>query len=287
MMRIFLLLGFLLSVLSPSAAQAQSFDCHKARTADERMICQVPLLSELDEIMALFYKRLRRYTAKFDNAMGPQERLKREARDFLERRAACGGDVSCIEGVYRERIRELLRHWDVLMEEIILSESPQDEGHAGRPAAPAARALCRALGLERTRRHRRLCPQPLQYPEMVEGWALGEGRVACAMPCSVGAYNAGYLAWLVDAATGRVLRPLRFPTASRRGTLRQMDEVVSPTYDAATRTLRAFHRGRGLGDCGEKHRWRWNGDAFRLVAQQVKDSCDGNPRHGWRQLWPR
>ena len=99
-----------------NAAQAASFDCRKARTADEVAVCSDPLLSELDDIMADFYRRLRHYTQNFDNAMGLQAQLVDEARDFLRRRADCGGDRACLEQAYRTRIMELLRRWEAAME---------------------------------------------------------------------------------------------------------------------------------------------------------------------------
>ena len=97
-------------------AWAASFDCRKARTADEVAVCSDPLLSELDEIMADFYRRLRHYTQNFDNAMGLQAQLVDEARDFLRRRADCGDDRDCLEQAYRTRILELLRRWEAAME---------------------------------------------------------------------------------------------------------------------------------------------------------------------------
>jgi len=97
-------------------ATAQSFDCRRAVTPDEVAICSNPLLGELDEIMADFYRRLRHYTGNFDNAMGLQGQLVNEARDFLRRRAACGADEQCLEQAYRTRIRQLLQHWSRVME---------------------------------------------------------------------------------------------------------------------------------------------------------------------------
>ncbi len=115
--RAFVVFGVVMAVVaSAGAAQAASFDCCKARTADEVAVCADPLLSELDEIMADFYWRLRRYTRNFDNAMGLQAQLVDEARDFLRRRADCGGDPDCLEQAYRTRILELLRWWETAME---------------------------------------------------------------------------------------------------------------------------------------------------------------------------
>ena len=97
-------------------AAAQSFDCRRAVTPDEIAICSNPLLGELDEIMADFYRRLRHYTKNYDNAMGLQAQLRDEARTFLRLRATCGTDEQCLEQAYRARIHQLLQHWNRAME---------------------------------------------------------------------------------------------------------------------------------------------------------------------------
>ena len=95
---------------------ASSFECRKARAADEVAVRSDPLLSELDEIMADFYRRLRHYTQNFDNAMGLQAQLVDEARAFLRRRADCAANTACLEQAYRTRILELLQRWEAAME---------------------------------------------------------------------------------------------------------------------------------------------------------------------------
>ena len=272
-------LMFLLIVLFlPAAARAASFDCRKARTADERAVCATPLLSELDEIMALLHGRLRRYTQRFDNAMGLQGRLVGEARSFLKRRAACGGDAACIERAYRKRILELLERWRRAM----------DAGEGAADAAPqhSGGVSCKSLKLQSTRRFRERCSK-LEDPGMIARWELGGGLAACVLPCTPGPYNVGLVAWLMDGRTGRVLRPLRFPVLGRDGRLEQADEIVSASFDPGSGTASAFNRGRGLGDCGERYRWRWNGKAFELTEQRLKDTCDGKFKTGWRKVWPR
>jgi len=127
---LFLLLALLMPV---STAQAAGFDCRNARTADEVVVCANPLLSELDEIMTVFYQRLRHYTRNFDNAMGLQVRLRNEARAFLKRRAACGADAAYLYRAYRARIRGLLAHWQVAMED------EADAGEAGASHLPLRR----------------------------------------------------------------------------------------------------------------------------------------------------
>jgi hypothetical protein len=41
--------------------------------------------------------------------------------------------------------------------------------------------------------------------------------------------------------------------------------------------MRSFHKGRGVGDCGDIGEWRWNGKDFVLRIFWRKADCDGEP----------
>jgi uncharacterized protein len=97
-------LGALLitAALGADRANAQSFDCRKARYADERAICQQPGLGQLDQELASAYDRVMRKLPKeqrdaFDN----------NETAFVTARRRCGDHPACIEQSYRNRIREL------------------------------------------------------------------------------------------------------------------------------------------------------------------------------------
>ncbi len=94
-----------------TAAQAQSFDCRKARAPDEHAICADRYLAVKDEIIAMLYFRIWDYIENYDAAMGELSRLRREQREFLRRRRACGGNRECIDRVQRQRILELLERY--------------------------------------------------------------------------------------------------------------------------------------------------------------------------------
>ncbi len=66
-----------------------SFDCGKARTADEKAICADPVLADIDGIVARAFSA---YTPSFRGKA-------QVARDLLADRAACGGDRACIAAV--------------------------------------------------------------------------------------------------------------------------------------------------------------------------------------------
>ena len=79
-----------------------SYDCNRARTASERAVCAIPGLAALDRTMAALYVDALR------TADPAASQLLRETRDpFLGFRERCGSDASCIDRVYRGRIREI------------------------------------------------------------------------------------------------------------------------------------------------------------------------------------
>jgi uncharacterized protein len=88
--------------LVPFSAQAQSFNCNRASTPDEVLICQRPELSELDERMSGLYFRLRNSLVG-----GERRRLEADQSAWLRQRRACGRDGGCIARAYRSRIAEL------------------------------------------------------------------------------------------------------------------------------------------------------------------------------------
>jgi uncharacterized protein len=94
-------------------ASAASFDCARARTADEVTICRTPALSALDsEMGGLWYAY-----SRVPMLMGGNGNRGDEARGFLDRRRACGRNVGCLARAYRARIAALHRGLDASMAE--------------------------------------------------------------------------------------------------------------------------------------------------------------------------
>lgn len=91
-------------VQSYLSANAQSFNCHFAKSADEVLICQDAYLAEQDERLASLYSELR-------NRLSGAERrdLEREQSAWLNTRRSCGRDRTCIEKKYTSRIYQLVR----------------------------------------------------------------------------------------------------------------------------------------------------------------------------------
>lgn len=92
-------------------AAAASFDCSRARAADEVTVCRTPSLSALDsEMGGLWYAY-----SRVPMFMGGNGARMDEAQAFLARRRACGRNVGCLAGAYRARIAALHRGLDAAM----------------------------------------------------------------------------------------------------------------------------------------------------------------------------
>ena len=105
-------LAFLSAAIAFAApAHAASFDCARARAADEVTVCRTPSLSALDSEMGglwYAYSRVPMY-------MGGTGARRDAAQAFLVRRRACGRNTACLTGAYRARIAELHRGLDEAM----------------------------------------------------------------------------------------------------------------------------------------------------------------------------
>lgn len=86
----------ILLIFIPTFAIGASFDCSKASSAVEKMICQNSTISKLDDRLAEVYKEVR----KID------ESIVEEQRNWLKKARACK-DEKCLELNYSVRIEEL------------------------------------------------------------------------------------------------------------------------------------------------------------------------------------
>jgi hypothetical protein len=118
---------------------------------------------------------------------------------------------------------------------------------------------------------------------------VGSGLTIYGLPCSEGgAYNQSYAFY---AGSGESYSRLVFPAFGEKGPVSETT-AWNVSWNHAERTLEAFFKGRGIGDCGGFTRWRFddNGPRFELVEQRVKDDCDGDAAGGpqnWPLVWPR
>jgi len=116
--------------------------------------------------------------------------------------------------------------------------------------------------------------------DMVFSAKLGPQQELWAVPCGAGAYNISFDLYLTGPdGVGPVRAAL--PQADGATTA----SVVNARYDPDSRTLVAFNKGRGIGDCGVAQTWAWTGRAFALVLEQEMEDCIGLPPDEWPVSW--
>lgn len=111
----------------------------------------------------------------------------------------------------------------------------------------------------------------------VETHALGGGATLILLPCSAGAYN---LISAVFVASGGKATPAQMDAPSGFTPDDQPAAVpmlVNSTF--ADGALTSFAEGRGLGDCGSRQEFVWDGSRFRLSHQEDMGECRGDPNY--------
>lgn len=88
-----------LLALATSSVQAASFDCAKARTKVEHIICDTSDISKLDEELAASYKVALQDKTKADS-------IKQAQKLWMKGRNACA-EEACVQEAYRNRIKQL------------------------------------------------------------------------------------------------------------------------------------------------------------------------------------
>lgn len=96
-----MLLGQGLTPLA-STAHAASFDCTRARSADERAICGNRVLEDRDVELSVLYGLITKLVP-----MGSRDAIRREQTQWLGQRARCGADIPCLRRTYDRRIASL------------------------------------------------------------------------------------------------------------------------------------------------------------------------------------
>jgi len=101
-----------------------------------------------------------------------------------------------------------------------------------------------------------------------------------AVPCFAGAYNIGH-DWYVTGPGGRDPRPATLTsTGGEPGA-----GTINGGYSPESRTITAFAKGRGVGDCGTASTWTWTGREFVLTEEVAMTECWGVPPDYWPTTW--
>ena len=122
----------------------------------------------------------------------------------------------------------------------------------------------------------RECAQNDNTSEPWDVARLGPDTLLWGVPCGSGAYNFSR-SYVTSANDGSNARLVSFPTTGQAVT-----QLINSNYDPKSRTLSAFGKGRGIGDCGEAAEWVWTGRSFSLLSEVTMTDCLGIH---WTQ-WP-
>ncbi|WP_271165555.1 DUF1176 domain-containing protein [Brevundimonas intermedia] len=115
---------------------------------------------------------------------------------------------------------------------------------------------------------------------------LDARTVLWAVACGSGAYNLTHF-WYLTGPDGREPRPVALVGTAGPGANPVMADntTINGAYDPETRTLSAFAKGRGIGDCGALQTWAWTGDRFALTRESSMGNCAGVPNDLWPVAW--
>lgn len=115
---------------------------------------------------------------------------------------------------------------------------------------------------------------------------LDARTVLWGVTCGSGAYNVTHH-WYLTGPDGREPRPVALVGTAGPGANPVMADntTVNGAYDPETRTLSAFAKGRGIGDCGALQTWAWTGDRFALTRESSMGNCAGVPADLWPVAW--
>lgn len=96
-----LILALVVSAVALPAAAA-SFDCRKARAADEKAICANRDLNDQDVRVDQLYAITRHLVP-----MGGRGAIMDDQRAWLSKRGSCGANLACLARSYDNRLRQL------------------------------------------------------------------------------------------------------------------------------------------------------------------------------------
>ncbi|WP_419729419.1 DUF1176 domain-containing protein [Lichenicola sp.] len=110
-------------------------------------------------------------------------------------------------------------------------------------------------------------------------WALSSTVTLWQVPCGSGNFDRASLFVLADRATGRVA-PAGFTAPPQVGA-GPPGVLINAETGEDGHAITAIAPGRGLGDCGDLRRYRWDGQRFRLVTARLMIACRGLAPEDW------
>lgn len=106
--------------------------------------------------------------------------------------------------------------------------------------------------------------------------ALDENNTLYLVPCFSGAYNIIYRVYVFDKRYPEEVRPSAFAGFSDEMGWYGQIQLINAFFDTKTKTLTAFEKGRGLGDCGSVPTYKWAEYGWRMMEYRYWGKCDGS-----------
>lgn len=132
--------------------------------------------------------------------------------------------------------------------------------------------------------HAKACPDLDDEAKDEEtGYQITPDTMLWQMPCSRGAYNVASVFLLQPRASAP--RLLQFEKPESGKLVRTLAEIVNGEFIDDDRSIFFFARGRGVGDCGARGAYVWDGRAFMLTSWQEMTACRGAPLDLWPVVW--
>lgn len=140
------------------------------------------------------------------------------------------------------------------------------------PVSPGSSSILPAELIERHRAN----PDCEAFEDLPHGsdiitGPLDDEQTLYLLPCTAGAYNFAYIAYRGDEYS---FEHLYFTSYSDAFGWSGTPYLVNPGYDAQTRELTEFNKGRGIADCGTSGLWQWQDYGFKLLEYRSKSKCD-------------
>jgi len=131
-----------------------------------------------------------------------------------------------------------------------------------------------------TLRKQNNCDFQTAAPDTTATFTLDHRNTLVLLFCGSGAYNALSIPLTVS---GGAVRPAEFDAPVKSGDPDRPTMLMNAEWDRRTGILTARALGRGLGDCGVKQQFVWDGQRFRLIEQEEMGECRG--AIAWPTTW--
>lgn len=113
-------------------------------------------------------------------------------------------------------------------------------------------------------------------PDEYNAFPLDEGKTLILLACGSGAYNVTWIPFVAEAVRGNRIEiaPALFDAQWAQADEGRA-ELVNAEWDGGARTITELSLGRGIGDCGTRSSYGWDGGRFRLLRQSTMGECRG------------